>query len=588
MFLFLQPKQEKVGMVYIITIICLTIIAVLAMILNIKRLREKSKGLTACPKPVARLIIDHALRQLNCKVDWNNDNGNRVAHFTYQGGHFNLNLEKDSPYVRMSFLFFFKADVADLEQIRTVCNLCNLNTDTVRVVYTLDNKEAKVDLHILGALPIIPRGMKGELERAMADAFRWQNAFISKYKDVEKEAHKQHDVDSEKASAQYARDLQLIREQEMTHQENGPDWHEDQEQQIDFKSVLSAAMGLTDIIPIKFTLVIDEQLTVIDDPDTILEYPVSKPLISNGSFRHSSATGRLDFYDPRDPITPRHMTVDFEREESTKDTLFYRMTLALAPVSLSKNVSEVSEQHRKQMTSLLLGYELSPQKERVAHFRYVWKEAMGKMQNGDTKDMTDEEKMLADMQDPHLAYNYYHGRDLYLRKRFYEALLPLENAFHAVTKSYDAHNRKTVTLTDELAYFIGCSYMHLHQYDRACYYLQLILPTAHQSYSEAYINCLVNGGDYRAMDILNGLLGSLQMMMEHINENDDDENEGAQQGPGKEQLQGFINFVKRRKAYLLVSLKRYDEAERILKQLLDDPDNSDFALNELAYIQKNK
>ena len=50
----------------------------------------------------------------------------------------------------------------------------------------------------------------------------------------------------------------------------------------------------------------------------------------------------------------------------------------------------------------------------------------------------------------------------------------------------------------------------------------------------------------------------------------------------------FAAFVKRRKAYLLVSLGKYDEAEALLKKLLDDPENSDFALTELAYIQNNK
>ena len=35
-------------------------------------------------------------------------------------------------------------------------------------------------------------------------------------------------------------------------------------------------------------------------------------------------------------------------------------------------------------------------------------------------------------------------------------------------------------------------------------------------------------------------------------------------------------------------MKDYDDAEKLLKQMLDEPDSSDFALQELAYIQKNK
>lgn len=569
---------------FLIAVVCAFAVA---MVLNIKGLRDRSLRLVEATQPGARLVVSRALRQLNCKVKWDRQKDEDVAHYTYQGGHFNLTMAKDSPYARLSFLFFFEADIADLEQVRTVCNLCNLNTDTARVVYTLDNKKAKVDLHIISVLPVAQSNMKEELERTMTDAFRWQNAFVTKYREMEAKAGNAHGLDTEKAHAQYLRDMQLIHEQEMTHQDAGPDMHEGGDTPLELRSLLATAMGLTDIIPIRLMLAADDQPHVVDDPDAILAYRVSAPLIEGGAFSHVSATGRLDFYDPRDPVTPRHLAIDFEREESTADTLYYRVTMALVPVSLGKTVGEESEQHRKLMTSVLLGHDLTPSRERVAHFRYVWKEAMGKQQNGDAKDMTDEEKVLADLQDPNLAYNYYHGRSLYLRKRYYEALLPLENAFRTVTKAYDVHERHTVEMLDELAYFIGCSYMCLHQYERACYYLQMTLPTSHQSYSEAYINCLVNGGDYRAMDVLNGLLGTLQMMVDRAADTDDDDDD-ARQNPGREQLQGFINFVKRRKAYLLVSLKRYDEAERILKQLLDDPDNSDFALNELAYIQKKK
>lgn len=576
-------------MINIIVIISLAVIAVVAMLLNIKRLRESGRRLAGLNKPVERIVLHRALRQLNCKVEWHKEKDSDVAHYTYQGGHFNLTLDKDSHYVRLTYLFFFEADINDIEQVRTICNLCNLNTDMARIVYTLDNKKAKVDLHIITVIPVVPKSIREELELSMADDFRWQNTYVSKYKDMENAAHKTHGVDTEKARAQYARDLQLIREQEMTHQDGGPDWHEDKNSTMELRSLLATAMGLTDIIPIKFSLTIDDVPTILEDPDEILGYHVSTPLIDGHSFVHKYAIGCLDFYDPRDPVTSRRLMIDFGQEESTKDTLYYRVTMTLVPVSLSKDAGEESEQHERLMTSVLLGYDITPAAERLAHFRYVWKEAVGKQQNGDTKNLTEEEKVLADIQDPHLAYNFYHGRSLYLRKRYYEALLPLENAFHAVTRIYDTHDRHIIEMLDELAYFIGCCYMCLHQYDRACYYLQLTLPTTHQSYSEAYINCLVNGGDYRAMDILNGLLGSLQMMLNRMGDGEDDDEEvESPTNPNREQIQAFINFVKRRKAYLLVSRKRFDEAEGILKQLLDDPDNSDFALNELAYIQKQK
>ena len=55
------------------------------------------------------------------------------------------------------------------------------------------------------------------------------------------------------------------------------------------------------------------------------------------------------------------------------------------------------------MTSVLLGFDLTPSEGRVARFRYLWKEALAKLQNGETDDMTTDEQLLAQLQDEHLA-----------------------------------------------------------------------------------------------------------------------------------------------------------------------------------------
>lgn len=535
-------------------------------------------------------IINQALHEMSIDPQWEKDGEDQIVHYTYQGGHFDIRLDKNNPFARLTYLFFYQADIEDIETVRMVCNICNINSDACRIVYTINEKNNKIDIHVISVLPVNDKEMKGILERVMGDAFRWQNTFAARF-----EKHLKHDgqEDKEKSHALMERDMQLVREQEMTHQDEGPDWHESEGKEFLLKGLLSVSMGLTDIIPIRLSLTIDGEVSVIDDPDKILSYRISEPIIGDKKFVHDSATGKLDFYDPRDPVTTRNLILDFEQQGRTKDTLYYRITLALVPVGLSKKVSNISEQHRKQMTSVLLGYELTDPKDRQAHFRYVWKEVMAKQKSDETEKMNEEEKALANIQDPHLGYNYYRGRNLYLHKRFYEALLPLTDAYRAVTEIYDHNDNNVRNLLDELAYFIGCCYMALHQYDRAAYYLQLTIPTTHQSYTEAYVNCLVNSNDFRAMDVLVGLQATLQTMLNNMdNQVDDDEDEDdmdtQEQGPSHEQLVSFLNFVKRRRAYMLVNKGKYDEAEKLLKQLLDDPDNSDFALSELAYIQKNK
>ena len=51
-------------------------------------------------------------------------------------------------------------------------------------------------------------------------------------------------------------------------------------------------------------------------------------------------------------------------------------------------------------------------------------------------------------------------------------------------------------------------------------------------------------------------------------------------------MQAFISFLHRRKAYIYVEQGKFEDAEALLKSLLNDPYSSDFALKELAYLQR--
>ena len=51
-------------------------------------------------------------------------------------------------------------------------------------------------------------------------------------------------------------------------------------------------------------------------------------------------------------------------------------------------------------------------------------------------------------------------------------------------------------------------------------------------------------------------------------------------------LAAFLAFLQRRKVYVLIEKQAYNKAQRMLKKMLNDPENADFALNELAYLQK--
>lgn len=545
-----------------------------------RRHHDAVAGLYARTQDDNKLSLNHAMQELNCKIVWTRDHEDLVARYTFQGGHFGLRLEKNSPYVRLTYPFFFDAELEYIELVRNVCNHCNLNTETSKVVYTVNEEQGVADVHITSRLLISDSTVRDVMERAMENIFRWQRTFSARYDELKKSSGKVPDHDPEKSEAQQARELFLVREQEMMHQKEGPEWHEGPVAPVRLRHLLSVAMGLTDIVPSGLTLTLGDTVSTVDAPDAILDYEVCAPLIAGGRFVRPWAMARLDFYDPRHPLYMRHLTIDFEQERAASDTLYYRVSMTIVP--LSKGLSDMPDdlERRRLTASVLLGHDLGDGLRRQEEFRYLWKEAMAKQKGGQTEQLTDDERMLVTLQSANYGMAMLRGRALFLEQRYYEAVQLLENVFSHLQSSLERLGVAGQGVFMELCYLIGACYNGLQQYKLAAYYLQLTLPARRVKYTKAFINSLVGGDDFRAMSFVDSFLHELQPVV----------GEGLH-GEVPDELAdtaGFVSFLKRRKAFLLLRLERYDEAESLLKQMLDDPQSSDYALSQLAYIQKKK
>lgn len=551
-----------------------------------RKRHDAGKGLYARTQEDNKLSVNYALKQLNCKVKWMEDHGDLVARYDFQGGHFNIRLEKDSPYVRLSFFYFFEAMPHHMELVREVCNQCNLNTETCRVVYTVNDETAVIDVHIVCSLMVTDSTVAEVLERAMDNTFKWQNVFIRRFYELLPDYAKAPKQDAEKDLAKQERELFLLREMELTHQEDDFDGHQQPGDTCRLGHLLATAMGMADIVPAHFAAYDDKGKTVLDDTDDILNFDISQPLIAEGGFRCASALARLDFYDPRDPVKLRHLTLDFEQEGATRDTLYYRITLSLAPIMPCQGVEATISGAPKWQVSVLLGFDLTPREERLQKFHYLWKEAQAKNLNGQAKDLNEEERMLIEMKSPDVGILACRGEMLFEQKRFYEAIGLLDRLYGILATQEGGKGALGKGADQRICFMLGVCYGCLKQYERALYYLQQAEPFENQEGAEAYVNCLVNQKDHRALAIIDSMNNFLREATSR-KENEEDEDKPTVQAYS-EQVEHIHNFLMQRKAYLLVSLKRYDEAERLLKKMLDDPSNSDFALKELAYIQRNK
>ena len=183
------------------------------------------------------------------------------------------------------------------------------------------------------------------------------------------------------------------------------------------------------------------------------------------------------------------------------------------------------------------------------------------------------------------------GTRLFHDGRYLEAVGLLEQAYASLNRQL--HARLQPKMDDwksynDVCFYLGFSYMELGLFQQAYYYLDILLPQRRYAYTTEYINCLVNANDLRALDIINHYLDELGDTTGSSGGDEADDDDDAPNKEADATLASFLSFLRRRKSYVLIECKRYDEAEKLLKSMLNDPSSSDYAINELAYLQKIK
>ena len=521
-----------------------------------------------------RRIVSKALKALNCTGEWRKEGDAAIVRYTFQSGHFGIRIIGNCPQVELSYLFFAEAEMKDINIVRHVCNHFNLNSTGPRFSYTINEETNIIDMHILTPLLLDDDRAKDILSSAMVDMFLWQNSFIRSLTDVKKDAKSSATSDLEWSEKEVARDFFLLREQELRHQKKGAEWRQNDKEAATLKQWMDKVFGLVDVVFSELTVVTDS-VTVINDRESIASYNLSDTLIANGVFVRQKAMLDLVFFLPAHPTTRRRMTFSIQQADGCEDVLYYQVVATLLPLPSGIGRPLHSKEVQVQSHSVLLAYDLRSTKQLQDEFVYMWKEAKSKVANGEENQLTEEQRLIANVESVDAARFVYRSRTLYRQKRYYEAISCLENAYRLLNSNIDKKSLEERNLFLEVCYMLGFCYNELQQYDRAYYYLTFVTGINRTLYAEEYVNCMIYLGDYRSLMTIDGILEDL-----HNSIVEDEEGEVEQS------VHPFLQFLYRRKAYVLVELHRFDEAEEMLRQLIDDPESGDFALDELAYIQQ--
>ena len=521
-----------------------------------------------------RRIVSKALKALNCTGEWRKEGDAALVRYTFQSGHFGIRIIGNCPQVELSYLFFAEAEMKDINIVRHVCNHFNLNSTGPRFSYSINEETNIIDMHILTPLLLDDDRAKDILSSAMVDMFLWQNSFIRSLTDVKKEAKSSATSDLEWSEKEVARDFFLLREQELRHQKKGAEWRQNDKEAATLKQWMDKVFGLVDVVFSELTVVTDA-VTVINDRESIASYNLSDTLIVDGAFVRQKAMLDLVFFLPAHPTTRRRMTFSIQQADGCEDVLYYQVVATLLPLPSGIGRPLHSKEVQVQSHSVLLAYDLRSTKQLQDEFVYMWKEAKSKVANGEENQLTEEQRLIANVESVDAARFVYRSRTLYRQKRYYEAISCLENAYRLLNSNIDKKSLEERNLFLEVCYMLGFCYNELQQYDRAYYYLTFITGINRTLYAEEYVNCMIYLGDYRSLMTIDGILEDL-----HNSIVEDEEGEVEQS------VHPFLQFLYRRKAYVLVELHRFDEAEEMLRQMIDDPESGDFALDELAYIQQ--
>lgn len=508
-------------------------------------------------------LVDRTLKSLNCQTDWESDHGDRIVKYDYQNGHFRIRVEPGSSYVSLTYLFCYTTPSANIDIARIVCNQCNLNSNNERLVYSVNESKNEIDVHILVGLLINKDNAKTVLTTSMRDIFSWQNAFAKRFEELTSDGEKSGDKDPEYTAAQMGRLLFLMRQQEMEMQHNDQ-LRFNETDKLRLGQFMDKAMGITEVIPHNLSIHSDNNMQLVD-ADEILNLDLLNP-------KNSIMT--LKFESDKQPGQEQNMFILVNDAGDDGQTEYKRIMACVQAPDPLPNQPFAFSRSVPQATSILVAHDRVSPQTKLDEFHYMWKEALQKYKNGEEDSLTDEQRMICQCTDTDTARSLYEGRKLFLSKRYYEALLHLENAFRRMQPHYDEMKNSEREKFYEVIYLIGFCYSDMRQYKKAMGYLDMISEIHRINYTEEIVNCMVNSGDFRSLSSIDSLLKQLTPA-----EEDEDE-------PIPPHINNFLSFLKRRKAFVLVDKRRYDDAKKLLNSMLGEPDNVDFAINELAYIQK--
>ena len=518
--------------------------------------------------------FERFLKETNCTYSVTKEEDATTIPFEFQAAHFIASIRKQDDCIEVTYPTMASAPLSQLHLVRSKCNERNNSNILFKFTYSIDHKENEVNVHMsFFNNHVTSESMAHQLKAAFYFQREWQHDY-----DEAVSAAKDHDTsDLESEIYKHEREMFMLRRLELRHQLDS--------------SAASIAAGtgslplwqmLDTVAPLPEARLLFMTVNTVNGQQRIEQ----EQDIRNYDLRHALVEGKgkearltrdyavLDLhYKLGLDEKPMMSTIAITAEGEDTHSIYSRVTVTHTPRNASRLNSLSNENRQPRSVSMLIALDRSDDKQRQQEFDYMWTDAQLKAKNDELDSMTDEQKMLCQVHSSDVAYNLYWGQQLFHAERYYEAILHLENVYHSYREVFFDLTAEQKRSFMEVAYKLGFCYNELGQPKLAFYYLDLMASDGNIRHTMELVNSMANSKDLRLFSYTEGVMDEVKHNFSEDEELPDN-------------IRQFINFMRRRRGYAYIDFNQLDQAEKIFTKMLDEEENADYAINELAYIKR--
>ena len=525
-------------------------------------------------KSSASADFEQFLKDYNCQFTTETENNTTLYSFEFQAARFVAAIRKQDDCVEVTYPSMATAPMSQLDLVRAKCNERNYGNILFKYSYTLDHESNEVDVH----LSFFNNKVESEeIAHELKAAFHFQREWNRDFDEAVSMAKDNDSFDLESELYKYQREMFLLRRLELKHQLDS--------------SAASIAAGtgtlslwqmIETVMPLPQSRLLFMTVNTvtsqqrIEDEQAIRNYDLRRVLVEgegkNARLTRDYAMLDLHYKQGLDE-QPRLLTIALTAEGEDDHSIYTRVTLTQVPRNASRMNSLSNEERQPRSVSMLIALDRSDDKQRQQEFDYMWSDAKLKAKNREEGSLTEEQEMLNQVNVADVAYNLYWGQQLFNAERYYEAILHLENVFNSFRENFFEMSAKHRQVFMEAAYKLGFCYNKLGLSKQAFYYLDLMATDGNIRHTMELVNTMASNKDMRLFSYTEGV-------MEEVKRNFSEDDELP------DNIKDLINFLRRRRGYAYIDFNQLDKAEEIFTRMLDEEDNADYAINELAYIKK--